>query len=185
MNASMKIKLAGIVTVAAITLSLPACNSNPVKAVSCNLPQGPNLEQAISAARFDLETGCEHQFDAYFQRLLVIAEGDPKKENKAVFSDFLLWANGAGLLSKRQARETYNRYFGVKYMSLVSDYSVCDQTCPHQSEVMREMNRELADKEQGLLKISQDRLNYTRASNLYQEAELVLQATCEACGPVE
>jgi hypothetical protein len=185
MKPAMKNKLTGLVTVAAITISLAACSSNPTQATACSLPEGPNLERAISAARFDLETGCEHRFDDYFQRLLTIAEGDPKKENKASFSDFLLWANDSGLLSKRQARETYNRYFGIKYVSLVSDYSVCARTCPHQSDVMRNMNRELADKEQGLLKISADRLNYTRASNLYQETELVLEATCEACGPIE
>lgn len=185
MNSSMKNKLTGLITVTAIATSLAACSSNPTQTTACSLPEGPNLDRAISAARFDLETGCEHRFDDYFQRLLTIAEGDPKKENKASFSDFLLWANDAGLLSKRQARETYNRYFGIKYVSLVSDYSVCAQTCPHQSDVMRNMNRELADKEQGLLKISADRLNYTRASNLYQETELVLQATCEACGPLE
>jgi hypothetical protein len=185
MKSSMKNKLTGLVTVAAITTSLAACSSNPTRATVCSLPEGPNLERAISAARFDLETGCEHEFDGYFQRLLTIAEGDPKKENKSSFSDFLLWANDSGLLSKRQARETYNRYFGVKYVSLISDYSVCTQTCPQQSDVMRDMNRELADKEQGLLKISADRLNYTRASNLYQETELVLEATCEACGPIE
>jgi len=185
MYTSITIKLAGLVAVAAITGSLAACSSTPSTATACSLPKGPNLERAISAARFDLETGCEHKFDDYFQRLLSIAEGDPKKENKAAFSDFLLWSNDAGLLSKRQARERYNRYFGIKYVSLVSDYSVCSQTCPRQSDVMREMNRELADKEQGLLRISSDRLNYTRASNLYQETELVLQATCEACGPVE
>ena len=185
MKSSMKTKLAGIVTVAAITTSLAACSNHPVQVTSCSLPEGPNLEQAISTARFDLETGCEHEFDSYFQRLLVIAEGDPKKENKASFSEFLLWANDTGLLSKRQARQLYNRYFGIKYVSLVSDYSVCTQTCPNQSDVMRNMNLELADKEQGLLKISTDRLNYTRASNLYQETELVLEATCKACGPVE
>mgnify|MGYP001812258858 CR=1 FL=1 len=185
MKTTMKMKLTGIVTVAAIATSLAACSNSPAKTASCSLPEGPNLEQAISKARFDLETGCEHEFDAYFQRLLTIAEGDPKKENKASFSDFLLWSNDAGLLSKRQARETYNRYFGVKYVSLVSDYSVCSQTCPQQSDVMRKMNRELGDKEQGLLKVSADRINYTRASNLYQETELVLEATCEACGPVE
>ena len=185
MNTSMSMKLAGLVTAVAITGSLAACSSNPSRATACSLPEGPNLERAISAARFDLETGCEHEFDAYFQRLLGIAEGDPKPENKAAISDFLLWANDAGLLSKRQARELYNRYFGIKYVSLVSDYSVCSQTCPNQAGVMRDMNRELADKEQGLLRISADRLNYTRASNLYQETELVLEATCEACGPVE
>ena len=185
MNTSTRIKLTGFLSVMLMSLSLTACNSSPTKKTACSPPQGPNLEQAISTARFDLETGCEHQFDAYFQRLLTIAEGDPKKGNKAGFSDFLLWANSAGLLSKRQARETYNRYFGIKFVSLISDYSVCAQTCPRQSEVMREMNRELGDKEQGLLKVSADRLNYTRASNLYQEAELVLEATCEACGPTE
>jgi len=185
MSLSMKKQLAGLVSVVAITASLAACSSNPVQVTSCSPPQGPNLEQAISRARFDLETGCEHEFDSYFQRLLTIAEGDPKKENKASFSEFLLWANDTGLLSKRQARQVYNRYFGVKYVSLVSDYSVCTQTCPNQSDVMRNMNLELADKEQGLLKISADRLNYTRASNLYQETELVLEATCMACGPFE
>jgi len=185
MKTTLKIKICSLLASVAIVTSLAACSSNPSQKTSCSLPEGPDLERAISAARFDLETGCEHEFDAYFQRLLVIAEGDPKKENKASFSDFLLWANDAGLLSKLQAREIYNRYFGVKYVSLISDYSVCTQTCPHRSDVMREMNRELVDKEQGLLRISADRLNYTRASNLFQETELVLEATCEACGPTE
>ena len=66
MNPTMKMKLAGLVTVAALTTSLAACSSNPVRPTACSLPEGPNLEQAISAARFDLETGCEHEFDAYF-----------------------------------------------------------------------------------------------------------------------
>ena len=185
MNKSRKTIVSVTLAVAAMTTALTACNSNPPKATACSLPEGPDLDRAISAARFDLETGCEHQFDQYFQRLLTIAEGDPKKDNKATFSEFLIWANEEGLLSKRQARETYTRYFGVKYVSLVSDYSVCDQTCPRQQEVMREMNSELVDKERGLLKVSADRREYYRANRLFQEAELVLEATCEACGPNE
>ena len=185
MNKSRKTIVIVTLAVAAMTTALTACNSNPPKATACSLPEGPDLDRAVSAARFDLETGCEHQFDQYFQRLLTIAEGDPKKDNKTTFSEFLIWANEEGLLSKRQARETYTRYFGVKYVSLVSDYSVCDQTCPRQQEVMREMNKELVDKEQGLLKVSADRREYYRANRLFQEAELVLEATCEACGPAE
>jgi len=174
-------------TLAAATLAaiLTACNVNPPRATACSLPEGTDLDRAISTARFDLATGCEQQFDQYFQRLLTIAEGDPKKDNKSAFSDFLIWANDEGLLSKRQARELYTRYFGVKYVSLISDYSVCAQTCPRRDEVMREMNKELVDKEQGLLKVSADRREYYRANRLFQETELVLEATCEACGPVE
>ena len=185
MNKSRKSIVTATLAVAAMATALTACNSNPPSATACSLPDGPDLDRAISAARFDLETGCEHQFDQYFQRLLTIAEGDPKKDNKASFSEFLIWANEEGLLSKRQARETYTRYFGVKYVSLISDYSVCDQTCPRQDEVMREMNRELVDKEQGLLKVSADKREYYRANRLFQETELVLEATCEACGRIE
>jgi hypothetical protein len=174
-----------LTTLAALAALLAACNANPPRSSACTLPEGHNLEHAMSTARFDLTTGCEQQFDEYFQRLLTIAEGDPKKDNKVVFSDFLIWANEEGLLSKRQARELYTRYFGVKYVSLISDYSVCAQTCPRQQEVMREMNRELVDKEQGLLKVSADQREYYRANRLFQETELVLDATCEACGPIE
>jgi hypothetical protein len=185
MKTSRTSTLTTMAALAALSTLLAACNANPPRASACTLPEGHNLERAISAARFDLTTGCEQQFDEYFQRLLVIAEGDPKKDNKVAFSDFLIWANEEGLLSKRQARELYTRYFGVKYVTLISDYSVCAQTCPRQQEVMREMNRELVDKEQGLLKVSADQREYYRANRLFQETELVLDATCEACGPVE
>ena len=185
MNTSRRSVVRTTLALATMAGLLSACNGNPPRATACSLPEGPNLERAIAAARFDLETGCEHQFDQYFQRLLTIAEGDPKKDNKAIFSEFLIWANDEGLLSKRQARETYTRYFGVKYVSLISDYSVCAQTCPRRDEVMREMNRELADKERGLLKVSADQREYYRANRLFQETELVLEATCEACGPAE
>jgi hypothetical protein len=43
------------------------------------------------------------------------------------------------------------------------------------------MERELSDKERGLLKVSVDRDGYYRADRLYQEVELVLEATCTAC----
>jgi hypothetical protein len=184
MNNTQKSSIAGLFGMAVMVSALTACSSQPTHS-SCSMPDGTDLDRAISAAKFDLQTGCEHRFDQYFDHLLAIAEGDPKKDNKSSFSEFLMWANDEGLLSKRQARETYNRYFGIKYVSLVSDYSVCSQTCPRQTEIMRNMNSELGDKEQGLLKISADPVNYYRANRLYQEAELVLEATCLACEPVE
>jgi hypothetical protein len=46
---------------------------------------------------------------------------------------------------------------------------------------MRDMERELSDKERGLLRVSLDNEGYYRADELYQEVELVLEATCTAC----
>jgi hypothetical protein len=46
---------------------------------------------------------------------------------------------------------------------------------------MLDMERELGDKERGLMKVSLDNQGYYRADELYREVELVLEATCTAC----
>ena len=163
--------IAGLVTIAACASTQPGCPS----------PQTRNLDSAIGFVKTSLETGCEAHFDRYYDDLLSIAEGDPKSANKRIFSDFLLWSKDEGLISQRQAREYYNRYFNVKFVSLESDYNNCTHTCPRRDRVMRNMERELSDKERGLLKVSTDSAAYYRADELYQEVELVLEATCTAC----
>ena len=158
--------------------ALTSCASSPP---SCAGPQSKNLDTAISQAKAQLATGCASQFDRYYDDLLGIAEGDPRTENKRRFSEFLVWAADEGILSQRQAREHYNRYFNVKFMSLAGDYNNCAHTCPRRDRVMLDMERELSDKERGLLKISLDNNGYYRADELYREVELVLEATCNAC----
>lgn len=159
-------------------LVLASCATSPPP---CNGPQSKNLTSAISAVQSNLNNGCAEHFDRYYDDLLSIAEGDPKAENKRVFSEFLVWTSDEGLLSQRQAREYYNRYFNVKFVSLQSDYNNCTHTCPRRDRVMLNMERELTDKERGLLKVSLDNAGYYRADELYQEVELVLEATCTAC----
>ena len=148
-------------------LVLASCASSPPP---CNGPQTKNLDAAITDVQNSLTGGCA----AYF-------EGDPKAENKRLFSEFLVWSGERGILSQRQARDYYNRFFNVKFTSLQSDYNNCSHTCPRRDSVMRDMERELSDKERGLLKVSLDNAGYYRADELYQEVELVLEATCTAC----
>ncbi len=158
--------------------TLSACASNEP---GCPSPQTRNLDSAVSFVRTSLNTGCEAHFDRYYDDLLTIAEGDPKPENKQIFSEFLVWSGDQGLLSTRQAQEYYNRFFNVKFMSMKGDYNNCSHTCPNKQRVLFDMERELSDKERGLLKVSRDADGYYRADRLYQEVELVLEATCTAC----
>jgi hypothetical protein len=160
------------------SLILASCATSPPP---CNGPQSKNLASAMSTVQSSLNNGCAEHFDRYYDDLLSIAEGDPKVENKRIFSEFLVWSSDEGLLSKRQAKEYYNRYFNVKFVSLQSDYNNCTHTCPRRDRVMLNMERELTDKERGLLKVSLDSAGYYRADELYQEVELVLEATCTAC----
>ena len=157
---------------------LTSCASNPPDCVGL---QSRNLVSAVDAAQTALINGCHAHFDRYYDDLLSIAEGDPGPENKRAFSEFLVWSSDRGLLSKRQAQDYYNRYFNVKFMSLKGDYNNCSQTCPNKRKVLLDMERELSDKERGLLRVSLDNESYYRADQLYQEVELVLEATCTAC----
>ena len=167
-----------LLVIVASGLLTASCATSPPP---CSSPQTKNLNSAIADVQDSLSNGCAASFDRYYDDLLNIAEGDPKAENKRVFSEFLVWASDEGLLSQRQARDNYNRYFNVKFVSLQSDYNNCSHTCPRRDRVMINMERELSDKERGLLKVSQDSASYYRADELYQEVELVLEATCTAC----
>ncbi len=176
-----KRNLSATLQVFALLLSafaLTSCASNPPL---CSGPQTKNLDAAVGVVQRSLNDGCAAEFERYYDDLLTIAEGDPKSENKRIFSEFLVWSTDQGLLSQRQAKEYYNRYFNVKFVSLEGDYNNCSHTCPRRDQVMRNMERELSDKERGLLNVSLDNAGYYRADELYQEVELVLEATCTAC----
>lgn len=162
-----------------VMLLLGACASTPD--LVCNGPSGNSLQIAIEQARSAMRDGCATYFDDYFADLLHIAEGDPKPENKQAFSEFLMWASDEGILNRRQAQSWYNRYFAVKFVSLMGDYNNCSSTCPRKDDVMARMETELKHKEQGLMRVSQDKDGYYRADRLLREAELVLAATCSAC----
>ncbi len=160
------------------SLALAACAST---APTCSSPLTKNLDSAITSVQASLTNGCQAHFDRYYDDLLTIAEGDPKPENKREFSEFLVWANDSGLLSNRQAENYYNRYFNVKFMAMKGDYNNCSNTCPNKQKVLLSLERELVDKERGLMKVSRDADGYYRADKLFQEIELVLAATCTAC----
>ena len=99
--------------------------------------------------------------------MLEIAQEDPSPANKEKFSQFLVWAQRQGLISRLQAQNLYNRYFNVKFVSLSGDYNNCDSSCRDPAGLMVQMEGELLDKELGLLKISRDQAGY----QTYIEAE--------------
>ena len=177
-NAKLNYKPVLIIATLFATLVLSSCASTTP---TCSSPQAKDLGRAVTTVQASLMEGCHAHFDRYYDDLLSIAEGDPKPENKREFSQFLVWSSDNGLLSNRQAQDYYNRYFNIKFMSLKGDYNNCSHTCPNKQKVLFDMERELSDKERGLLRVSLDNDGYYRADRLYQEVELVLEATCTAC----
>ena len=171
-------RVAALASLMVLAALLTSCATTPPP---CNSPSTKNLSAAIDSVQTELLGGCEVHFDRYYDELLTIAEGDPKAENKRVFSEFLVWSKDQGLLSRRQAEQYYNRYFNVKFVALEGEYNNCSHSCPRRDLVYREMERELNAKQRGLVKVAMDSEGYYRANELYQEVELVLEATCTAC----
>lgn len=169
-----------LIALCLVALGAVGCASQQ-NADYCSARLPGNLTAAMDEARERLGNGCEYQFDGYYQQLLAIAEANPDSRNRMHFSDFLLQVNDMGVISRRQAETLYNRYFGIKFVSLQGDYNTCSQTCPQRARVLSDMKAELHDKELGLLRASADQQSFYRADNLLKETELVLEATCTAC----
>lgn len=141
---------------------------------------GMGLQQAVTRAMKDLEDPLHHpRFDLYFTGLVEIAENSPDVENKKVFSEFLLFANRKGILTKPMAQDYYNRYFNLTFMSLPDMYNV-SSTCYEKTKILADMEAELLQKEQGLLKACRDKDTYYLAYDHYNMLRVVYDATCMA-----
>jgi hypothetical protein len=160
-----------------------ACSNRMYLTPSCTLPSGVSLEQALTHSKEDLgRLECETMFDGYYMKLIEIAERDPDILNKRKFSDFLQWANEQGVIDKIQARNYYNRYFNTTFMSLPDDFNVCSSCSEKtQKDLEGQLEEELGQKEEGLLKACQDKEAYYRAADQYNSVMLLLDATCTAC----
>ena len=163
-----------------LTLS---CENRKYLQPACTLPSGVNLEEALEHSRKDLgHLGCEPMFDSYFVRLIDVAKRDPDMENKRRFSEFLERAHDRGIIDKIQARSYYNRYFNTTFMSLPDDYNVCSScTAETKQTIENQMENELRQKEEGLLKACRDKSAYYKASDQYNSILLLLDATCTSC----
>ena len=179
---NIKMNSKKLVLIAILALVTFACGNKQYQS-TCTLPSGVNLEEALAHSQKDLgRLECEQMFDTYYGRLIDIAKRDPDIENRRRFSDFLMWANEEGLIDKIQARYYYNRHFNTTFMSLKDDFNVCSScTEEAKSDLEAELQKELGQKEVGLLRACQDKPAYYAAADQYNSILLLLDATCTAC----
>lgn len=173
-----------LLTIVVLGLLVLSCENRKLLKPSCTLPSGVNLEEALDHSRRDLgHLECEAMFDSYFVRLIEVGKRDPDPENKRRFSEFLEWANDSGIIDKIQARSYYNRYFNTTFMSLPDDFNVCS-SCTEETrkDIEKQMEDELHQKEEGLLRACRDKSSYYAASDQYNSILLLLDATCRSCG---
>lgn len=154
---------------------------SPVEAAPCVLPSGNLVEEAFDTAYETLSRkNCCYRFDEVMQALLSVCEGAPEKKNKERFSDLLVWAKDRGIISTVQAKELYTTYFSSKFISLPDDYQTCSYADRY-DRIMAQCRDELEKKEQGLVKVCNDRPGFAVASSQFRQIDLILEAACTAC----
>jgi hypothetical protein len=169
--------------IAVLGLLTSSCANDKYVTPTCTLPSGVKLEEALDHSREDLgHLECESMFDNYFRRLIEVAKRDPDMENKRRFSEFLEWAHDEGIIDKIQTRDYYNRYFNTTFMSLSDDFNVCSSCSEERKkEIEMQMQEELRQKEEGLLRACQDKSAYYNTVDQYNSILLLLDATCMSC----
>lgn len=189
MSIVIKIVRTGII-VGCLSLLVSGCSvkDEPVKmtaasaALECAPPTSKLTDEAFKEARQILaDPECASQFDAVWNSLLQVAAGNPDPANKERFSDLAGWARNQGIISTVQAKEYYTRYFHHNFVSLPDRYQTCSY-CTQLGSIRGDLKDELSQKELGLDKVSRDKKGITKARSDFKAIDLVLTATCEACG---
>lgn len=171
--------------VSSMALLASACQTTPqAKLVDCSLSPSHNLDSVAAASLSKMQTAqCHYEFDGHFAQLLNTAKGDPKSANKSVMAAYINNAAQAGVISKLDAKDRYNRYFHTTFMSLPENYNVCSAVADERQKdrLMKNLERELKQKKEGLLGALKDQNTYYQAQTQYTDLLLMLEATAMAC----
>ena len=174
------LKLVNITAISLVIISsLSACSQSPNRTDSpsrwviedtCTVPSHKKLPVAFSKAKTELSNrNCHYQFDAMHKKLLSIAENDPSTENGNHFLSFYRWSVDQGIISSKQGKEYYNRYFKSTFGNVLSnDRNVCSISST-KDPLLKQLRRELIDKQTGLQVIMQDREAYFEAQRIHNE----------------
>ncbi len=169
-----------LVLISATAMLAAACTTTPPPS-NCIEPAGKLVDAAFSRARSSLGyPECWSQFNGYFESLLQTAEGDPKEENLAQFSEFVGWSVERGIVTRIEGSELFTAYFSPNFVALPNDRSVCSavRTNPR---LAADVESELELKYRGLVKVAGLNATYAQAAREQASLDQILGAMESAC----
>ncbi len=160
----------------------PVPQIQPVAVKTCQVPINKHLQTAITSAQSELsDRNCHFQFDAMHKKLIQIALEDPSPSNGKLFLNFYKWSVGQDILSSRQGKEYYNRYFKTTFGNVLSNDSNVCSIGKNKDALIKKLGRELVDKKTGLQGIMQNRDAYFEALRIHNDLIFLIETTLLAC----
>lgn len=174
------LKLLGV---AALLLAVTACSQTASRNYSqCELSGTNNVDHLFAEVSDKLQVpACHYSFQEYRERLLQAAKGAPGPDNEARFAGLLRESVDSGIISQRQAQETFSRYFDPEfYVVKVEPRSSCS-SLRKKDALYAAMREELAFKREGMLEILDDEARFRQAQHHYNDLNMVFEAVSTAC----
>ena len=169
----------------ALTLMLVAagCSQQPQKpVVACSLSDSNNIDHLFAEVSENLgNRACHYAFAEYRERLLQTAKGSPGPENEARFAGLLRESVERGIISKRQAQETFSRYFDPEFYAVKTEPRSSCSSLREKETLYAAMRSELAYKRTGMLEILDDESRFRQAQHHYNDLTMVFEAVDTAC----
>lgn len=148
-----------------------------------------NVDKAV-----DLAIACVQadpgKFDKVFATLITIARENPNIDNGEKALKFIkAVAIDAPFVSEKKAKMKWNKFFSpYLFVTLAYEYDIIRNCCGRKTELIKQIDQELANKKVGLLGCMADQAHKNEAIELYQQAEKTacslkqgLRAACAAC----
>lgn len=147
----------------------------------CEMPSGYQMKVAVPVALDTLGTARCQTFghvDAVLENLMVVAEHDPGRQNRAYFNQVARYLVDNNLWSKKDAGSWHNSYFGTPmFVAATMGDDAEKQSCSIDQEQMKKnLGTELTKKERGLVRVLEDREGFQAAKDMKIDLELLLEA---------
>jgi hypothetical protein len=172
--------IAGLIAIS-LTTGCATQNAVPVDITEgCDSVNSKQIDAAFSEAKANLSRAeCAPYFEANFTALKAVAKGNPGEENKARFAQWLSWSNKQGVITVKQSKALYTRYFHSTFVSLPSQGNLCSHLA--NGDPVKDMTRELSDKREGYNDIVNDSQGYNAVHQEYDDMKLMLDSVAMAC----
>ena len=169
--------------VAVLMLAMVGCAQQSQKQVAaCALSETNNIDHLFAEVSEKLEDrACLYSYPLYRESLLAAAKGSPGPDNEARFARLLRQGVDSGIISNKQAQETFSRYFDPEFYVVKAEPRSSCSSLREKDELFASMRVELAYKREGMLEILDDETRFRQAQHHYNNLNTVFEAVSTAC----
>ena len=148
----------------------------------CALSPGKNVDRLFAEADEKLaDRSCHYHYQSIVDRLVEAAKESPGAENEQRFAELLRSSIERGVISKKQGRALFSRYFDTEFYAIKSEPRNSCSALGDKDRMYADMKQELQYKREGLLEILSDEPRFRQAQQHYADLRTVLDAVQVAC----